>query len=411
MHGSITKERRDELKTEGEHVVTGLAHNMAMQRVETAVQSGNETELQAALALGQATAKWTAEDAARLGTTSRKRMTELGEIKRRKEAAKVMEELDYRIAGGEEPLPSQVEKLVQSGMLSKAAATPYLARATSKLRPSAGEWSEFLDKDVSRYRADQDPNFEKITDLRRRAAEKNPDEAGMKQFVAVLEKAQRENTQPAKRMETEALLGARDQLRSSFRHPALRGVWNEHLQGALTDAVKLQAYGLSAPQAEEIRAYMGYDENGKPGDFQTYRKDGQLMRVSKNQAAAFRLFQEGTKVAHNDQTIAKKAGLSEWAWKLFEDARTAQADGTIPTSEAELQGARINETSALEDLNGWYEDETRKNKGSPPDAKQLNAKVNEIVSRWLQGRGVQSFMKPVPAPAPSPANAATPPKP
>lgn len=342
-------------------------------RFSTAVLVGDDNEMERVLAEGAQVAGWSDADVQLMRTKGRIDAAQNREINRNKEQHDLISALNYKRAQGEVIVPSQIESLVSAGKIDKDVGARMLLAAKSDTGALPGEFSAFLDE-VLTYDPDNDPKYEKAAALQRRAAEMGLRQDQASQFNAVFEKAQKENADVTKRVETHALVAARQTIKSAYEKGGLKRVWDDNLAQALQDTAKLEAFGIPAVQAAKIKTLM---QGGKdPTDPQGERE------LAQDFTAAFREFKQAAQT-RVDKSTAGQRGLSEWAYNLFDKAANSDADGNEADPTKAMEAA-FEEASAVQQVEQWFMKETQKN-GAPPDETAVKAKVGTILNSKLQG--------------------------
>lgn len=349
----------------------------ASSQVSRAVLTGDEALLASAMSKGRA-AGWTDDDARLIEIRAQKEMQEVREQAFADAERDALGEIAFRMASGETVTPSQIDGLVKSKRISPGRAAQLMEAAKREDRPLPSEWDPFIDE-VKTYDPDDDPKKEKIRDLINKMIFLNPDRGQAEQFNGVLQDAVAQNTDRNKLVETQLLVAARNQIRDSFAKGGIRRAWNKHMEGALQDPAKMQAFGLSKEQTDKIMAYM------RGGTYDRLNADGKLEKVAVTQdySAAFREFKQAA-VARRDRTAAEAAGLSSFMYDLFERAATSDASGDFNDPQ-KARDAALDEAVLLDQLNQWFRSETLRNKGVPPDEMAVKKKLGGMINGALQG--------------------------
>lgn len=360
----------------GEKAIKARNLGDAEQRYKTAVLIGDDEQMNAALAEGKKWG-WTDSDIEFMRTKGAEDARQNREVVANRDQHDFLAELMFRRAQGEVIVPSQIEGLVRDGKIDKATGARMMIAAKSEVGAMPGEFSAFIDE-VALYDPDNDPKYAKAAELQRRAAELGlrPDQAA--QFNAVFEKAQKENADVTKRIETAGLVAARQTFRDAFAKGGLTKVWTPDLEAALSDQSKLMAYGIPDVAAKKIVALM----------------TGKDSKIPKDYPAALREFREAAKfpVAKPPEAITKPGGwfgkdetapLSQAARAVFDKAASADASGLAEDPQKAMESAFAQET-LIRQMESWFVSETKKN-GVPPDDMAVKRKTGEMLSAKLQG--------------------------
>jgi hypothetical protein len=346
----------------------------AEQNYKRSLIVANESEMEAALKVGKQNG-WTDSDIELLRTKGKLDIERNREVMQNREQHDFLADLSFRRAQGEVIAPSQVEGLVAAGKIDKDTGARMLLAAKSDVGALPGELKTFLDE-VATYDPDDDSRYEKAAAFQRRAAEMGLRPEQAMQFNAVFETAQKENADVTKRIETAGLVAARQTIRSAYEKGGLVRTWTPDLAAALQDTAKLQAFGIPTAQAENIKRLM---QGGKV--------DGK--KVEPDLTAAFREFKAAS-ITRADKSAAAKAGLSEWAYNLFEKAATSDTDANATDPQKAMEAAFDQETTTRR-MEEWFKLETKKN-GTPPDDMAVKKKTGEFLSSKLQGKATRSLL-------------------
>lgn len=349
------------------------ANDAAENKFKAAIMLGDEKAMDDALAEGRERAQWD-ED-----YTKAKRLDGLERIERKRQVDAARDESEFlgdvllRKADGETFTPAQVQSWAREGRVAKDTAARLVVALKSEQGAMTGELLDFLNTDVDSYNPRNDADGLKLYGLKRQAATLGLNADQMALFEMRLNRAAA--MKAPERAQKEVLVTGRKLIGEAFKDIGRTRTWDSDAEKLLADRAKLEALGVPAEKAEEIRAYM-IGERPKWIDKDNWR--------GTDKAKALTLFRQQA----TTRPAAKPEGLTDAEWSKF----TALAEGDATVDPQKAVGAELDRAVLEEGLEAWYEFERNK-RGTPPTEVEVKQWIGEKTRSVLQGIGAKNLFQ------------------